>query len=216
MYVEFALYDIASNETELKDSLASLARYKIDTVSVLPYYLRIAKNYLSNSTKISIPIDYPLGLLDLKTRLVAIDNAIKSGAQVIDLVCPSLLLSNKKYDKFREDIKTVFDLCSQSNVELRYFLEYRVYTYELLYKLAQILKDHGIKTILPSTGYLLDDIHDNILATALINKKVPDINIISNGNIWNSKHIETLKKTNLYGLRVNSINSLKLLTDQNI
>lgn len=52
-------------------------------------------------------------------------------------------------------------------------LEYRIYSYELLYKIAQILLDHGVTTILPSTGYLLDDINDNILACVLIHKKWP-------------------------------------------
>lgn len=216
MHIEFSLYDIATNESELKDSLTNLLKYNIDSLSVLPFYTKTVKNFIGSSIPLSVPIDYPLGLLDSKSRLIAIEQAIKSGVQIIDLVCPSSLLSNRKYDKFREDIKNANELCGQSNIQLRYFLEYRIYSYELLYKLAQILRDFGVSTIFPSTGYFLDDIHDNILATALINKKVPDINIISNGNIWNKNHAQILKKTNLYGIRLNSINSLKLLKDQNI
>ena len=100
---------------------------------------------------------------------------------------------NRKYDKFREDIKNNLEICTKNNIELRYILEYRVFTYELLYKVSQILMDFGINTIYPSTGYLLDDINDNILASALINKKVP-INIICNGNIWNISQINNVSK----------------------
>jgi deoxyribose-phosphate aldolase len=147
--------------------------------------------------------------------MIATEQAIKNGAKTIDILCPSVPLCNRKYDRFREDIKTIKDICLQNNVDLRYFLEYRIYSYELLYKMAQILCDFGVTTAFPSTGYFLDDIHDNILATALINKKNSNINIIVNGNIWNKKHLDMIKKANLYGIRVNSLNGLKLLTDQN-
>jgi deoxyribose-phosphate aldolase len=121
---------------------------------------------------------------------------------------------NRKYEKFRDDIKYNKEICEKYSVELRYILEYRVFTYELLYKVAQILIDHNINTIYPSTGYALDDINDNILASALINKKVP-INIICNGNIWNISQIQNIKKANLYGLKVNSLNGLELITQNN-
>jgi hypothetical protein len=72
----------------------------------------------------------------------------------------------------------------------------------------------GVKTIYPSTGYRLDDISDNILASALINKKVP-INIICNGNIWNIGQVSSLNKGHLYGIKVNSVNALNLLSKNN-
>ena len=92
-------------------------------------------------------------------------------------------------------------------------LEYRVFTYELLYKVSQIMMDFGIEVMYPSTGHSLDDINDNILASALINKKVP-INIICNGNVWNIGQINNINKTNLYGIKVNSINALQLLSQK--
>ena len=106
-------------------------------------------------------------------------------------------------------------MCSD-HTEIRYILEYRQFTYELLYKIAQILLDFNIKTIYPSSGHFLDDISDNILAAALINKRVPEINIVSNGNIWNNDHIKLVKNSKLYGLRVNSLNALELLSKENI
>ena len=154
--------------------------------------------------------------MDLKSRAIATENAIKSGAKIIDIVGPSYYLCNRKYDKFREDIRVLKELCDQYSVSLRYFLEYRVFSYDLLYKAAQILLDNGIMTILPSTGYSLDEINDNILASALINKKIPNIKIICNGNIWQSKHLVSIEKAGLYGVRVNSINGLELIAQNMI
>jgi predicted xylose isomerase-like sugar epimerase len=49
----------------------------------------------------------------------------------------------------------------------------------------------------------------------MINKKVPSINIISNGNVWNQNQVDNIKKASLYGIRVNSINALRLFNKKN-
>lgn len=211
MLLEYSYYDVASNDTEIQANLTEAFKYNIQTVSVLPPYARIAKTLGQNTVKISCPIDYPMGVLDIKSRLATVDFCLKNNVDIIEAVCPAQLLCNRKYDKFREDIRQLSSACSTLNVELRYVLEYRQYSYELLYKVAQILYDFNIRTIYPSTGYSLDDIGDNIIASALINKKVPNINIICNGNLWNANHIKMIKNNQLYGLRVNSINGLQLI-----
>jgi len=211
MLLEYSYYDIASNDTEIQNNLTETLKYNIQAISVLPPYAKLAKSLTSPAVKISCPIDYPMGVLDLKSRLSAVDFCLKNNIDIIEAVCPAQLLCNRKYDKFREDIRQLSSLCANLNVELRYILEYRQYSYELLYKVAQILYDFNINTVYPSTGYSLDDISDNIIASALINKKVPNINIICNGNLWNSNQIKLVKNNQLYGLRVNSINGLKLI-----
>ena len=55
------------------------------------------------------------------------------------------------------------------------------------------------------------DIYDNIIAGTLIQKKVPKINPIYNGNIWLNKHIEILQKAEINNVRVSSINALDML-----
>lgn len=214
MKLEYCLYDISSNDNEIKDNIIKAFSYPISTISVFPHYTKLAKSLLpaESNIKISCPIDYPLGLLDQKSRLTNIEYAIKCGAEIVELTTPNYILCNKKYDKLRDEIKNTFLLCSENNIELRYVLEYRVFTYELLYKIVQILYSQGIKTIYPSSGYSLDDINDNIVASALILKKVPEMNIICNGNVWNDNQINTIKKAELYGIKVNSINALNLLS----
>lgn len=204
--IEFCHYDIASNEIEFKDMITKALGLKPTVISVLPSYVKLAKPLIQTNTLLSTVIDYPFGASDLKSRLSSTEYSIKNGAQIIELVAPSFFLCHRKYDKFRDDINAHSELCVKSNVELRYILEYRIFTSELLCKAAQILVGHNIKIMYPSTGYFLDELSDNILASALINQKVPDINIIINGNIWNKRHIDTLRSNkHLYGCKTSSI-----------
>lgn len=218
MIIEYSIYDIAISDEELKKNLNEVVTYNPSTISVLPANIKLAKNIISSfnkNIKISTCIDYPLGSFDTKTRNLAIESAIKSGADIVSVCAQSYFFCNRKYDKFREDIKSNIEICLKNNIQLRYFLEYRVFTYELLYRVSQILLDFGVDTIYPSTGYSLDDINDNLVASALINKKVP-INIICNGNIWNNSQINNIFKSKIYGIKVNSINALNLLNQNNI
>ncbi len=217
MIIEYYNYDIGTKDSELASIVGKISKYNIKLLSVLPSHIKVAKSFLPEHIKLSTPIDYPFGILDLKSKLSSIENAIKYNINTIDLICPSYYLCNRKYDKFKDDIKHVQSLISQCpNVELRYILEYRQFNYEMLYKIVQILYDFNIKIIYPSTGYFIDDIIDNMTASALINKKVPNMHIISNGNIWSENHIKLIKNANLFGLRVNSINALELLSKENM
>jgi deoxyribose-phosphate aldolase len=211
MIIEYSKYDVSFSDDELKNNLQQAIAYSPDTVSVLPTYVKLAKNILPSSILLSTVVDYPLGILDSKNRNSSIEACIKNGANIINIVAQPHNFCNRKYDKFRDDIRTNIEVCSKHGTELRYILEYRVFTYELLYKVSQILLDLGISTIYPSTGYLLDNINDNMLAAGLINKKV-SINIICNGNLWNIDQINIVKKSSIFGIMVNSINALELIS----
>ena len=211
MKIEYAYYDTSSNDNELKEAIVACAKYPIDTLSVFPTYLKTVKALIPDNITLSTPIDYPLGIMESKIRLESVNEAIKNGAKAIELVCPINIICNRKYDKFRDEIKNVIELCSQSETKIRYILEHRQYSYELMYKVAQVLLAGGVDTIYPSTGYLLDNIYDNILAASLVHQKANKIKIICNGNIWNDSHIDLIKKTSPHGVRVNSIHSLDLL-----
>ena len=212
MEIEYSYYDIASNDEEVKLNVNKAINYPIVAVSVLPSFLKCVKPLINSNIRLSSVVDYPLGIMDSRSRLAAIEYSIKAGANIIEIVAPSHPMCNRKYEKIRDDIKSNLDLCLEHNVELRYTVDYRVFSYDTLYKIAQIFLTSGISTLYPSTSNFLDDINDNIIASVLINKKVPKIKIICTGNLWNNNQATVVKKTDLYGIKVNSINGLDLLT----
>ena len=211
MIIEYANFDIANNDTELKNDIGYACQFNIDTIAVLPNSIKTIRAMVPDNINISTPIDFPIGIADSKSRIGQIEFAAKNGANKIDVLVPTHAVCNRKYDKLRDDIKTSTELCQKLNMSIRYILEYRVFTYETLYKVAQILASYGVSEVFPSSGYMLDNIIDNILAGVMINKKVPSINIICNGNVWNDSQIDNIIKTNLYGLRTHSLNGLKLV-----
>lgn len=215
MYIEYSYFDVSSNDVETKQNITQAIKLGVKCISVLPMYVKNIRSDCEQAhIPIACPVDYPLGLLDLKSRIYAAEYVFKNGADIADIVVPSHTLCHRKYDRFREDIRAITNLAIEHNKKVRYFLEYRIYSYDLLYKMAQILLEFGVSDCFPSTGYMLDDINDNIIAAAMINKKTDKINIIINGNIWNSKQVALINKSQIYGIRVNSVNAVSMLMEK--
>lgn len=209
-YLEYAMYDLDISENELKSNIEMAIKYGVDAISV-PFAITKFCKVLTKGTNIAISnaIDYPLGISDTKTRNIAILNAIENGADKIDIVLQNNYLNLKKYDKIRYDIATNNELCKKNNIELSYYLEYRVFTHQSLIKACNILMEIPINNVYVSTGNMIDNIDDNIVATILLKQKT-SINTIFSGNIWTENHVKTLIKNKIDALRLNNINGIGL------
>ena len=217
MYLEYACYDYSLSDEEIKKNLTSAAQLGVENIAL--FYSgssSLLKSFLEEypQVKIYCPVDYPYGLADSKSRLFITTQLAKSGIAGIDMVVPAKFIANRKYDKLRDDIKNNLLVCQENNVTLRYILEYRVFNHETLAKTCQIFKSLGIDYAFPSTGHMIDDINDNLIAAKYLHTK-SEIKVICNGNIWTQKQIDNLKNSNIYGVRVHYLSSLELFNKNN-
>jgi len=122
---------------------------------------------------------------------------------------PQNLAANRKYDKIREDITIINDMSSENKTNIRYILEYRKFDHHCLKKICEIFENMNIEYVFPSSGYFLDNISDNILASIFLYKNSKDLKIISTGNIWLDKHFESLINSGLFGFRTSYVPTLQ-------
>lgn len=214
MYIDYIINDVSITESEVKKNLEYIFEpdYKenlINSITTPIFLIKTIKSFLKEkkldkSVTLSCLIDYPMGISDTKTRLVAVDQAIITGVNCIDIVMPQNLAANRKYDKIREDIRLVLDSTKDKDLKVRYILEYRIFDHHCLKKICEIFDDFEIKYCFPSTGFFLDNISDNMIASIFLYKNSKDLNIISSGQFWNENHFKTIIKSGIYGIRTNS------------
>jgi deoxyribose-phosphate aldolase len=215
MYIEYACYNYALSDEELKHNFTLAIKLGIKNIATFHMHLPAIKALTEElSLNISCPIDYPYGMSDSKTRSTAINAAAKAGATCVDIMVPAKFISNRKYDKLRDDIKNNLTICQENNLVARYILEYRVFNHETLAKTCQILKTLGIEYIFPASGHMIDDINDNLIAAKYLMAK-SDIKVITNGNIWTAKHSDNIKLADIYGIRLHHVPSLELFLKNN-
>lgn len=211
MYIDYAFIKTDISDNEVKDVIKEIINLNIVNSITCPTYLikNIKTSISEHDIKLSCFVDYPLGISDNKTRLYSIEQAAKNGINFIDIIMPQNLATNRKYDKIREDVKNCCDTASLYGVEIRYILEYRIFDHSCLKKICEIFDNNNIKYVFPSSGYFIDNLADNILASIFLHQNSKNIGIISTGNIWLDKHFDTINKSGLFGFRTSSIHSLK-------
>lgn len=210
MYVDFAIINTDLDEKQAKQQITEVATYGIDSLC-LPYYLVKSCKYLIDTDKVdfSCLIDFPIGVSDAKTRKFAVEQAIDAGVNTIDITMPQNLAANRKYDKIRDDIKSIKEACEEKKIKIRYVLEYRVFDHHCLKKICEIFDNSGIQYAYPSTGYFIDNLADNLIACSFLHQNSKDVNIICSGNSWLNKHFELIYKSGIYGLRTYSPHVIK-------
>lgn len=210
MYIDFAIIDTDITDAKAKDILKYIVENNcVNSITVPYYFIKLVKPYINNGLDFSCFLDYPLGVSDLKTRCSAAEQAVKAGFNTIDICIPQNLASNRKYEKISEDISSIQLITKEKNINLRYILEYRKFDHFCLKKICAIFENVGIKYIFPSSGYFLDNLADNILASIFLHNNSKDLKIISTGNVWNNKHFDTIIRSGLFGLRTTSIHTLQ-------
>lgn len=209
MIVEYYINNIDDKEIDLKHNIEYIDKFPVSSIlSSISHTKFLKKNF--TKFKLGCFIDYPIAYNDHDRRQDLINDAINAGANYIAITIPFFNIVNRKYSKFRDDIKKNLELCSKHNIDIRYILEYRKFDHQLLAKVCEILMENTINVVYPSTGFFIDNIEDNIIACAYLNEKT-GIKTIINGNIWRKSQIDNLLKIKPYGLSTNQITSFDLI-----
>lgn len=214
MKVEFQATDEILSNQELIQVYEEIKKYSFVTkMACLPPFLSVIKKKDSN-IKLSSIIDFPLGLMQTNQRLDLIKDSIQKGADSIELVMPSFLITNKQTTKIKNDIEKCYSLCVDNAVDLHYILEYRSYNYSCLYRIIKNLIKFNLNEVYISTGYRVDDIYDHLIAIGIISKEISSAKIICNANIYNENHLELLENNKIEIFRVKTTHILDTIAQK--
>lgn len=210
MKIEYRFLDDCAHNKEIEAITEELKNYNLSKVSVLQQYDKVFKKKLPENFKLSSIIDFPFGSCDNETRINMVQNSIKTGCSSIEIVLPFHLLANSMFTAIKKDAENIFAVCEENKVDLSYILEYRSFNYSVLYRACKLLLRHKIKNVYISTGYKIDDIYDHLIAIAMIQKNVPDINITCSANIFTEKHMELLYLSDIRSLCLSSVPAVEI------
>lgn len=115
-------------------------------------FIPLAKQKLVNSNvKICTVVGFPLGANFSSVKAFEAQEAIKAGAEEIDMVINVGLIKSGKWDKVREDIETVLTAC-QGKL-LKVILETCLLTKEEIIKACELCRDLNVGFVKTSTGF---------------------------------------------------------------
>lgn len=126
-------------------------RYGCASVCIAPSFVKKAKDYVGDSMKICTVIGFPNGYSTTAVKAFEAAEAVKNGADEIDMVINIGMLKEKRYGEILDEINAVKVACDGRL--LKVIIETCLLTEEEKIKMCEIVSDSDADYIKTSTGF---------------------------------------------------------------
>ncbi|MBQ9846948.1 MAG: deoxyribose-phosphate aldolase [Clostridia bacterium] len=149
--VDHTLLTQGATWDEIKAICDDGMKYKTASVCIPASYVKAAKEYVGDGLKICTVIGFPNGYSTTETKCFETDDAIKNGADEIDMVINIGWLKDKRYDDILNEIKAIKSVCGER--VLKVIIETCLLTDDEKKKMCEIVSVSGADYIKTSTGF---------------------------------------------------------------
>jgi deoxyribose-phosphate aldolase len=125
--------------------------YGTASVCISPCFVKRAKEYLADRMKICTVIGFPNGNMTTESKVFETEDALKKGADEIDMVINIGMLKAGEYDYVLDEIKAIRKAC-EGHI-LKVIIETCLLTEEEKIKMCEIVTASGADFIKTSTGF---------------------------------------------------------------
>lgn len=136
---------------EIKGICDDARKYRTASICIPPCYVKMAKEYVGDEVKICTVIGFPNGNMTTASKVFETEDALRNGADEIDMVINIGMLKAKDYDYVLEEIKAVKAACKEHI--LKVIIETCLLTDEEKIKMCEIVTESGADYIKTSTGF---------------------------------------------------------------
>ena len=150
-YVDHTLLSQAATWEEIKAILDDGIKYSCASCCIPASFVKQAKEYVGEKLAICTVIGFPNGYSTTATKCFETADAVKNGADEIDMVINIGWLKDKKYDLLLEEIKAIKAACGGKI--LKVIIETCLLTTEEKIKMCEIVSQSGADFIKTSTGF---------------------------------------------------------------
>ncbi len=149
--VDHTLLSVTATWDDIKVICDDGMKYKTASVCIPPSFVRIAKDYIGDKLAVCTVIGFPNGYNTTAVKLFETEDALKNGADEIDMVINIGALKAGHYDYILNEIKTLKTACGKKI--LKVIIETCLLTDEEKIKMCQIVTESGADFIKTSTGF---------------------------------------------------------------
>ena len=149
--VDHTLLSQTATWDEIKALCDDGIRYSVASVCIPASYVKAAKEYVGDALAVCTVIGFPNGYSTTAVKCFETEDAVKNGADEIDMVINIGWLKDKKYDELLSEIKAVKSACSGKL--LKVIIETCLLTDEEKIKMCEIVSASGADYIKTSTGF---------------------------------------------------------------
>lgn len=155
-YIEHTLLKQDATREDLEKLLKEACEYSFLGVCVNPCNVKLAKQFLKetgyNEVKVVTVVGFPLGQTTTENKVLETVDAIKNGADEIDMVINAGRLKDKDYNYIVDEISKIKAFCQGR--KLKVILETDLLTKEEIKKACELCIQGGADFVKTSTGFV--------------------------------------------------------------
>ncbi|MGO5425886.1 deoxyribose-phosphate aldolase [Fusobacterium mortiferum] len=136
---------------DIKQILDDGIKYNVASACIPASYVKKAKEYVGDKLPICTVIGFPNGYSTTAVKIFETEDAIKNGADEIDMVININDVKNENFDAILEEIKDIHKACNGKI--LKVIIETCLLTEEEKIKMCEIVTKSGAEYIKTSTGF---------------------------------------------------------------
>lgn len=149
--VDHTLLSQTATFSEIQQICDDGIKYNTASVCIPACYVKEAKEYVHNKLKICTVIGFPNGYSTTETKCFETEDAIKNGADEIDMVINIGWLKSKRYDDILNEINAIKKVCDGKL--LKVIIETCLLTDDEKIKMCEIVSNSDADFIKTSTGF---------------------------------------------------------------
>ena len=175
-YIEHTLLKQDATRAEIVKLLDEAVENEFLGVCVNPCNVKFSRQYLNdtkeNDVKVVTVVGFPLGQSTREIKILETIDAVKNGADEIDMVLNSGLLKDKEYEKIVDEISGVKMACQ--NHQLKVILETDLLTKDEIKKACELCIAGKADFVKTSTGFVKNGVGAKVEDVALMYETVKE------------------------------------------
>ena len=153
-YFESTTLDYDINKGVVEKLLMDTLKYDFHGAVVDGYHIPLAWDYLEGSgIQVVTVAGFPLGTCGTNSKCAEVFEAIKDGAEEVDVMMNIAAVKDKKFDYVASEVTALADICHSENVKLKIILETAFLTDDEIVRLCEIGINCGVDYIRDSSGF---------------------------------------------------------------
>ena len=187
-YIEHTLLKQDAKKEEIIKLVDEARKYNFLGVCVNPSYVSLAKQYLKDTDiKVVTVVGFPLGQTTCESKVLETIDAIKNGADEIDMVLNSGKLKDNEFDYIVDEISKVKAACQGKN--LKVILETDLLNPIEIKKACELCIKGGADFVKTSTGFVKNGVGAKAEDVKLMHETVKEagLEVKASGGIRDKK-----------------------------
>lgn len=191
-YIDHTLLKPTALLSDIQQVCQEAIDFEFAAVCIPPVFVGNARNYLDNmNVKLATVIGFPFGYSAPKAKLAEVHQAIREGADELDIVINIAALKNKSIQYLEQEMRPIVDYIHENNCLAKVIIESGILTDEEIVQCCELYSNLEVDFLKTSTGYA--EKGATVEAVELMRANLPfNVHIKASGGIKSYKFAKEL------------------------